>query len=204
MYIAKETRNLLIAMLIGDGHYSKNGSLSVMHCKKQEEYIRWKASLISNQITKSSVFAVNNSGFPAFAFRTKCTKFGKLLRKIAYNHSDKYNSRLLNRLGNIGLAIWYMDDGNFVRKTRRGKVHGCELYLNVATSNERADYLIEWFKKKYDIIFRKNFNNGSYRLRCGTNEARKFIDIIRPFVNQVECMKYKINITEAPIKKLVA
>ena len=44
---------------------------------------------------------------------------------------------------------------------------------------------------RFDINFTKRFNKGSFTIRCGTFEARKFIDVVQPYI--VPSMFYKIN-----------
>ena len=41
-------------------------------------------------------------------------------------------------------------------------------------------------------LFHEGKKEDSYSLCCGTNEAIKFINIIKPYVEQVPSMKYKI------------
>ena len=90
-----------------------------------------------------------------------------------------------------------MDDGNLAKKKKNGKIHAYELYLNTFVSDEENQTIIDYFKEVWNIKFSKVKNNGGYRLRCGTIEARKFINIIKEYV--LPSMQYKIDISKKNI-----
>lgn len=41
-------------------------------------------------------------------------------------------------------------------------------------------------------MFHEGSKKDSYSLCCGTKEGIKFIDIVKDYVSEVECMKHKI------------
>jgi hypothetical protein len=195
MKITEKYRDLIAFMLIGDGYVDKNGSMSVLHCERQEDYVRWKAKLIKPLLTKSGVFYKQNGVNGAYMFRIKCSYYTKLLRRILYTpKKDITNRKLLDRLNSLGLAIWYMDDGGLSQKKRNGVVHANELMLNTHLTKSENQILIDYFKDKWNISFTQVKNKGWYRLRCGTKEARKFIKIVYPYVSQVPSMAHKLNV----------
>jgi hypothetical protein len=107
---------------------------------------------------------------------------------------DFYKRKLLNRLSPLHLAIWYMDDGSVSQKRHNGKIHASDLVLNTHTTKENNQVIIDYFKEVWDIRFTPAKNRGSYRIRCSTKEARKFLSIVYPYVSQVSCMRHKLNI----------
>ena len=46
--INKESRDLLIALVIGDGTISNNNVLKLSHCIQQEDYLKWKIQQLNN------------------------------------------------------------------------------------------------------------------------------------------------------------
>ena len=40
--ITKQSRNLLIAMLLGDGTIQNNNVFKLAHCEQQQDYLEWK------------------------------------------------------------------------------------------------------------------------------------------------------------------
>ena len=47
MIKSKQNKSLLVAMALGDGHISKLGAFQLVHCEKQEEYIKYKCNILS-------------------------------------------------------------------------------------------------------------------------------------------------------------
>lgn len=210
----KNSRNLLIAMLLGDGTICKNsktgGCFMKLHQgRKQKEYAEWKAD-------KLNEFGIPNSGVKEYRMKTnfthgelwssyvcriKANPFINVLRRVIYKPEGKIFSRkLLNRITPLGLAIWYMDDGslNFKKHTLvdgSKKIHG--LFLRISTCLPKAilQTYIDYFKEVWDInfhMYHEGKKEDSYSLNCGTNEAIKFINIVAPYVKQVPSMRYKI------------
>jgi hypothetical protein len=142
----------------------------------------------------------DNSGYDGCTSRVYGTRWGKLLRKVMYLDGKKniYQRKLLNRLSPIHLAIWYMDDGGLSQKKKNGVVHANDLMINTHTTKENNQIIIDYFQEVWGIKFTQCLNKGHYRLRCGTKEARKFLDIIREYVSQVPSMAHKLNIKSLP------
>ena len=46
--ITKESRNLLIALLLGDGTISNNFVFKLAHCIEQKDYLEWKIKQLNN------------------------------------------------------------------------------------------------------------------------------------------------------------
>lgn len=195
MKITKEKRQLLLSMAIGDGYLNNNGYLSIRHCVKQKDYLEWKMRLLKPSINTTDVYYVKNNGYGAYEFRTYTHKFIKMYRKVLYPQGKKKISRkILNKLTPLGLSIWYMDDGGLSQKKRKGEVYANELVLNTHISKEDNQIIIDYFKDVWDINFTQVKNRGLYRLRCGTKEARKFIEIVKPYVSKVKSMEHKLKV----------
>lgn len=199
--INKNSRNLLIAMLLGDGTISNNNVFKLSHCIEQEDYLKWKINLLNNNgirnnglkyYTSSTGY---NHGKQVVYTQLNVMPFVKLLRRLFYKPKKIINNRqLLNRLDSQGLAIWYMDDGHInIRKRKDGKIIG--FYIKIATcqSKENNQVIIDYFKDVWNINFYQfSEGRGTYSLCCGTTEGRKFLDIVSPYINQIRSMQYKI------------
>ena len=199
MKILKEDRDLIISMIFGDGYLNPQGYLSIRHALKNKDYVEWKYQLLKSKFNVTLPYYVSNNGYGAYELRTKTYRFIKLYRKVIYGTGRKKisNFKLLNKLTPLGLAIWYMDDGHLSQKKRDGKVHANTLYINTYISKEENQIIINYFKEKWNICFTQNHDKGFYRLRCGTKEARKFLDIVRPYVSQIPSMSHKLLIKES-------
>ena len=198
----KESRNLLIALLLGDGTISNNFVFKIAHCDKQKDYLEWKIrqlkdSGIRNSGIKSYIKTKGfNAGVPVFYTQLNIVPFIKVLRRVVYKDKKVIgNRKLLNRLDERGIAIWFMDDGHInIRKTNN-KVHGFYIKISTCEPKEEVQVIIDYFKEVWNInfyMFHEGKKKDSYSLCCGTKEGLKFIDIVKPYVLQVPSMKYKV------------
>ena len=198
--INKDSRNLLIGLLLGDGTISNNNIFKLSHSEKQREYLEWKLKLLNNNGIKNTGIkeyistSGYNKGSRVLYSQLSIIPFIKVLRRICYKPKKVVgNRKLLNRLTAQEIAIWYMDDGCInIRKTDN-KIHG--FYIRIATclSINELQVIIDYFKEVWNVSFyRISEGKGTYSLCCGTQEGMKFIHIIEPYVNQVPSMLYKI------------
>ena len=200
--ITKESRNLLIALLLGDGTISNNNVFKLSHCKEQRDYLEWKikqlkeAGLRNNGLKEYISIKGYNIGKKVYYTQLNIIPFIKVLRRVFYKPYKKLgNRKLLNRLDAKGIAIWYMDDGHINYRKTNGKVHG--FYIKIATCipKEELQIIIDYFKEVWNIefyMFHEGKKENSYSLCCGTKEGIKFINIVKPYVEQVPSMIHKI------------
>lgn len=210
-------RNLIIAMSIGDGCITKAGYLSINHSEIQKEYCEWKWKLLKKNGVPVGTFRkkVGVNGYSKgksvtqYIFQSSVLDFCKVLRRIEYDlGKGKYNRKLLNRIGAQGLAIWIMDDGSLLRRTKHDKNTGerkyCGFYITISTycDSETADNIIKYFKEEWNICPTKVFDKrvNSYIISFCAREGRKLINIIKPYMcpymmykvipDKTECDKY--------------
>lgn len=199
--ITKDSRNLLIAMLLGDGTISNNYVFKLCHGVQQKEYLQWKIKQLNNAGIKNNGLKTYisskgyNLGKEVLYSQLSTIPFIKVLRKVFYKPKKILgNRKLLNRLDAKGIAIWYMDDGHInIRKTN-GRIHG--FYIKIATclSKEENQIIIDYFNQIWNISFYQfSEGKGTYSLCCGTKEGIKFIEIVKPYVSQIPSMTYKIH-----------
>ena len=200
--ITKESRNLLIGLLLGDGTISNNNVFKLAHCENQLDYLQWivkqlnECGLRNTGVKEYISTRGYNVGKTVYYIQLNILPFIKVLRRVFYKPTKKLgNRKLLNRLTAREIAIWYMDDGHINYRKTKGKVHG--FYIKIATClpQEELQIIIDYFKEVWDIQFYK-FHEGkkenSYSLCCGTKEGIKFINIVKQYVEQVPSMKHKI------------
>ena len=200
--ITKESRNLLIGMLLGDGTISNNNVFKIAHSESQKDYLEWKvkqlkeAGIRNNGIKSYIKIKGYNVGVPVYYTQLNIIPFIKVLRKIVYKNKKVLgNRKLLNRLDAKGIAIWYMDDGHI--NIRKDKGRPCGFYIKISTCEPKQEVqtIIDFFKEQWNInfyMFHEGKKEDSYSLCCGTKEGLKFIDIVKPYVSQVPSMIHKI------------
>ena len=201
--ITKESRNLLIALLIGDGTICNNNVFKLAHAEQQKDYLEWKikqlndAGIRNNGLKTYVKTCGYNTGVNVYYTQLNIIPFIKVLRRIFYKPKKVLgNRKLLNRLDARGVAIWYMDDGHInIRKDKNGRPMG--FYIKIATClpKNELQIIIDYFKEVWDVnfyMFHEGKKEDSFSLCCGTKEGLKFINIIKKYVLQVPSMVHKI------------
>lgn len=198
----KESRNLLIGMLLGDGTISNNNVFKLAHSTEQKDYLEWKISqlkeaAIRNTGIKSYISSRGyNKGSEVLYTQLNIIPFIKVLRRVVYKNGKKtFSRKLLNRLDAKGIAIWFMDDGHI--NIRKDKGRPCGFYIKISTCEpkEEVQTIIDFFKEQWNInfyMFHEGKKEDSYSLCCGTKEGLKFIELVKPYVSQVPSMMHKI------------
>lgn len=201
--ITKESRNLLIALLLGDGTICNNNVFKLAHAQQQKDYLEWKikqlndAGIRNNGLKTYVKTCGYNTGVNVYYTQLNIIPFIKVLRRIFYKPKKVLgNRKLLNRLDARGVAIWYMDDGHInIRKDKDGRPMG--FYIKIATClpKNELQIIIDYFKEVWGVnfyMFHEGKKEDSFSLCCGTKEGLKFINIIKKYVLQVPSMVHKI------------
>lgn len=201
--ITKKSRNLLIALLLGDGTICNNNVFKLAHAEQQKDYLEWKikqlndAGIRNNGLKTYVKTCGYNTGVNVYYTQLNIIPFIKVLRRIFYKPKKVLgNRKLLNRLDARGIAIWYMDDGHInIRKDKNGRPMG--FYIKIATClpKNELQIIIDYFKEVQDVnfyMFHEGKKEDSFSLCCGTKEGLKFINIIKKYVLQVPSMVHKI------------
>lgn len=198
----KDSRNLLIGLLLGDGTISNNYVFKLSHSEKQLDYLNWKIQLLNDHGIKNNGLKEYvstrgyNTGKKVYYTQMSVKPFMKVLRRVFYKPKKIIgNRKMLNRLTPQEIAILYMDDGHInIRKTK-GKVHGFYVKISLCEPKEQCQVFIDYFREKWGINF-YTFHEGkkkdSYSLCCGTKEGIKFINLVKKYVQQIPSMHYKI------------
>jgi hypothetical protein len=201
--ITKESRNLLIALLLGDGTICNNNVFKLAHCEAQKEYLEWKIKQLNQHALRNSGIKsyIKTKGYninvPVYYTQLNIIPFIKVLRRVCYKHKKIIgNRKLLNRLDKRGLAIWYMDDGHLnIRKDKEGRPMGFYIKISTCEPKHEVQVIIDYFKEIWGINFymvHEGRKEDSYSLCCGTKEGLKFISLVKPYIEQVPSMLYKI------------
>ena len=177
----------LLACCLGDGYLSPRGILQITHCEAQKEYLQYKADLFNKTISYK-----DNNGYPSYYFEKGVfnnNDNGWEVRKKLYGVlGHKYFSQeIVNEMDLYSFALLYLDDGSLCAKKRNGKIHAYDLVISIYGQKSECDFLIEKLKQEWGLNFTLKYNKGKYSIRCGTREARKFLDLIRPLVPEFEC-----------------
>ena len=208
----KDSRNLLIAMLLGDGSISNNYVFKVAHAESQKDYLEWKIKQLNeNGIRNNGIKSyIKTSGYttgtPVYYTQLNIVPFIKVLRRVVYKDGKVIgNRKLLNRITPMGVAIWYMYDGHInIRRGKEGQVHGFYIKISTCRPKKEVQVIIDYFKEVWSInfyMFHEGRKKDSYSICCGTKEGLKFIELVKPYVQQIPSMLHKIQFDLSQRKK---
>ena len=189
-------------MILGDGCIQKpkagNCNIKIGHSIKQEEYLLWKKAII-DQVSDTKTRFWYYEKLNACYVETGCRKYFTKLERVFYVDRNKLiNSKILNKLTDLSLAIWFLDDG-YMSYNKSGSVYG-ELCVD-QFSLEQVQLIQKWFFDKFDMnvgirtlryLSGKQKGTIAYRIKLNKENCIKLTNIISPYVNQIECMKYKL------------
>lgn len=201
--ITKESRNLLIGMLLGDGTISNNNVFKIAHCENQKDYLEWKikqlkeAGIRNNGIKSYIKTRGFNINVNVYYTQLNIIPFIKVLRRVVYKEKKILgNRKLLNRLSAKEIAIWYMDDGRInIRLDKNKRPMGFYIKISTCEPKEEVQTIIDYFREQWNVnfyMFHEGKKEDSYSLCCGTKEGLKFINIVKSYVLQVPSMIHKI------------
>ena len=197
--LSKEQKSLLIGLLLGDGTISSNYVFKLSHSEAQREFLEWKIDLLNkfgfkNNGVKEYISTCGyNKGNKVLYSQMSLNPTIKALRRTVYTPKKHITRRLLNWLTPIGLAIWYMDDGCINVNTSKQR-SSIQHTIKIATCVDTAQVVIDYFKEVWDVQFRPfKEGKGTYSIASSTeSDCAAFIQIIRPYIEQVPSLLYKI------------
>lgn len=199
--ISKEKKSLLIAMLLGDGTISSNYVFKLSHSEEQREFLEWKVKLLQdagfkvNGIKEYISKCGYNEGKKVLYSQLSINPTIKALRRTVYIPKKTFNRRLLNWLDELGVAIWYMDDGciNINTSKQRATVQHT-IKIATCVSEDIVEMIINYFLERWNIKFRK-FPEGKRTFSIASSseeDFQKFVSIVKPYIQQVPSLLYKI------------
>ena len=182
---------VLSGTLLGDGNLrisgaGRNARLRVSHREEDGDYLFWKyQELEPSGLFKSPPFLRKNNGYAIgkllWSFCSRCDPVLTSYYQLFYPNGKKIVSReILDGLGELGLAVWYQDDGSQYRK-------GGEVILCTEGFGLEGNRIIrKWFKQSYDLRPRVSSRG---RLEFRRVDSQKFLELTRPYM--VSCMERK-------------
>lgn len=184
LVVSKRQFDILVGCLMGDGYIHPRGQIQIAHSTKQVKYLNWKykelRSLSYGSPTIVSRFDTRYKKSYSVA-RFWLRQFFSSWRKDFYQNGKKIIPiNYLNKVSELSLAVWYMDDGNFSEnRSVRISTDGFDLpeVLKI------QDFLMSKFGIQSTL-------QKSGKLRISSNSLDKFFSLITPFVHS--SMKYKI------------
>jgi uracil-DNA glycosylase family 4 len=185
---------VLLGSLLGDGCIGSNGGFIENHSVRQEGYLKLKARVLNGfqpQLREYLAKTQNGNNHQAISLELAKTYYLHELRQEWYPNGKKdFPVAGLEKLDNLGLAIWYMDDGYWRRKKRRGILRQ-SIDVEIALGNvteETAEKVVKYFETqgyKTYAVFR-----STWRLCFRYGEGMRFLENIAEYIPS--SMRYKL------------
>ncbi len=191
--IPPHCRQMIYGSLLGDATItltSGSARFVVSHGMKQAEYADYKASILGDffkhaEDTKSSKITPFGRHYENHEMRRISSRSLRQLvqvREMAYPGGCKtISTEWLDRIDEMGLAFWYMDDGSYLKQSQAS-------YIAAMKFADEIDEICEWFGRRFGIIARRSANSRIYFNRAAT---RRLHSLIAPFVPP--SMRYKLS-----------
>ena len=196
--LTEDEFQIIIGTLLGDGSISLNksnnlGTLRFTHSNKQKNYCIWKTQKLKRLMYFERSFKENsrldsrtNNVYKSHCAISKQTVYFKDIHDRWYSNINGKNIKHINKtdlykLNELGLAVWFMDDG----------CHEDSGYL-IATmcfSDEDLQIIKNFFKDKWNIDIAIRSNKEIY---ISSKFRSKFKSLISPYIHS-DCVYKLIN-----------
>jgi len=202
-----ELISAIVGMVIGDGCLSKkvqnsknNAYYQMTHSIKQMEYFIWKINILE-QIAHGTIHDTKSGKTDIkdcvhFSGKTN-PLFTQLYDRFYFEGKKVVDEYLVKKIDPLALSIIYMDDGTLGKGYKKYWTKET-FYLKLCNFDYANLFLI---KKSLKIIFDLDWNinkhstvNGRtyYQLRLLNAHNQAFVDIVKPYVELIPSMLYKL------------
>ena len=198
--LSEQQWQMVLGGLMGDAHIAPNRRersgvrLRMGHGARQEDYLRWKVSMLDNighSITnnaKGAVFA-DFRPLPELAELREVVYFGDGKKHLTYDY--------LKALTPLALAVWFMDDGSFAQRSKGlqartvGGSGRVEFGVQAMSPGSR-DRLVDYLRDEYGVASSWKPRGAAQQavLQMTTHGSATFLEVVAPYVHP--CMDYKL------------
>lgn len=201
---SEDQLSVLLACGLGDGGFrvksAKGVAFGFGQSSKHAEYAEWKASVFSEFVPSERKY---RSGAKRYELPVSRQLYGLLKtfpRKEKTEHSKRkllITQNLLDKLGVLGLAVWYQDDGSLVSCGEAGRgYYNSRIYCAHVTDQEQA-LVISWLTSRFGPGVSYNRVNGFFQL--SKQAHKRFHEAIAPYVHPSMAHKTFTNPSTTPV-----
>lgn len=195
-YLNDDQRDLVMALLLGDGGLSYNRSkkgtrIRLGHGTKQSEYLLWKAGLLAGLPYSSHV--TDRASFIDF----KAIPELNSMREEVYSKSGKvFSEDFIERMSPMHWAIWYMDDGSLsvrskgAQKRTKGGSGRIEVCVDAMSHDTQARILKALNGMGINATLRTGGSRGQNIIVFDRKATDEFLKMVAPYIH--ESMEYKL------------
>lgn len=203
--LKKLQREIIVGTLLGDGHLEtqnkgKTYRLKIEHSIKQKEYLEWMYKQFESWVNGNIKYRKCYSKFPngTEKISQKCsftTYSHGILRFYGQQFYSKKGIKIIPKLIEklltpVSIAIWYLDDGSFKSEKHKTFIIHSHGYKKNELEIIQKCFLKFGIKTK---LHKQKRKEGIYwRIYVLSDSAERFVKIIKPIINQIPSMEYKL------------
>mgnify|MGYP001576926747 CR=1 FL=1 len=203
--LTKEQRAIIIGTLLGDGHLEtqdrdRTYRLKIEHSIKQKEYVDWLYQKLRPLVGASPRERTDKAGFGASYRSYSFTTYSLgLFRFYGHQFYPKNGIKVVPKsirklLEPLSIAIWYLDDGSF--KSNRHKTFIIHSHSFTQGELKRIqDALLNKFGIRTTLNRQQYTGKLYWRIYILSESAYRFLKLIKPVIDQLPSMKYKLGNT---------
>ena len=186
--LSESTRGLLIGTSLGDGCLRPIRNQEHAYLKvgnKGKLFVEYKLDLFS-EICKENTLIKRweYKGKESYHFNTIAhPDIYKIYSMMYINGVKIITEELFKDLTIAGLALWYLDDGYYRRKSKQYFLSTCNFTL------EEHHMMREQLRKKFDVYTSIIQNQTYYKLYIASRSREQFEKLLSHFIPP--CMQYK-------------
>ncbi len=194
MSISIRQRNIILGLILGDGHLENNGRfarLRIDQSLKHKDYVNWLYNELRGMVpSKPRIIQEKDKRtlkvYTRLHFSTYSNARFYKWRRVFYCYNRKIvPSGIMNMLNNkISLAVWFMDDGY-----KRNDCAAVRLNTDAFTYSEQ-ELLIRCLEKNFKIKARIHKKGKWFNIYIPKDEADKFCRLVKPYI--LPSFRYKL------------
>jgi recombination protein RecA len=194
-YLSDQQRQLVLGGLMGDGSISPKriGACGVSmksrfrfgHGPKQDEYARWKASLLAGVPTTVSPHSKGG----LMVETTSLVELDPIREAVYLGGRKVFSWDYLKELTPFALAIWYLDNGTFAARRVDGSAGRSEIVVEAMERTTRYR-LVELLRDTFGLSSSLKDRGGKAVIVFDRDGTEALHALIAPYVP--DCMSYKL------------
>lgn len=196
--LTERQKQIIIGTLLGDGGLTTRRNycrLSLCQGEKQINYLRWKVKELMPIFDTEKLWPYKNKDFGGISYSISSHShlFLQELREELYKDKKKIiQYYYLNRLDNLGLAVWFMDDG--FTEYFNNKI-SCFYLATECFTNEEHKIICDFLNKKFNLKCNINYQKKKEkleptRIRIKAESREHFLQLVSKYIHP--CLQYKI------------
>jgi len=191
----KTQREIIVGLLLGDGHLEtqNNGKtfhLKVEHSINQKVYVDWLYVKLRNLVLtspQSKKQIIEGKKYEKYWFNTVSLPSFRFYGQQFYPKEEKVIPKIISRpVTPLSLAIWFMDDGS-----RKSNVHRALILNTQGFDQASIDVIQDVLLKKFNIATTLRKQKEGNQIYIPATQVEKFISLIKSHI--ISSMKYKLS-----------